>query len=98
MDLYRPSTEAISNLVNACEPATFGFNGENVHDESYRKAGKLDCTSFRPLLDVSKLNLIQIVRGGLLHGLEAQKPIRAELYNLNIYGVVLHLKQCAHVY
>jgi hypothetical protein len=97
IDLHRPSNEAISNLVNACEPATFGFNGENVYDESYRKAGKLDCTSFRPMLDISKLNLIQIVRRGLSRGLEAQKPIRAELYNLNIYGVVsLHLKQRAH--
>lgn len=50
------------------------------------------------MLDISKLNLVQIVRGGLLHGMEAQKPIRAELYNLNIYGVVLHLKQCTHAY
>ncbi|KAF8692602.1 hypothetical protein AX14_002451, partial [Amanita brunnescens Koide BX004] len=86
INLCRPSNEAISNLVNACEPATFGFKGENVYDESYRRAGKLDCTSFRPLLDISKLNLIGIIRDGLSHGLEAQKPIRAELYNLNIYG------------
>ncbi|KAF8337269.1 hypothetical protein F5887DRAFT_984695 [Amanita rubescens] len=86
IDLYRPSNESISNLVNACEPATFGFKGEDVYDECYRKAGKLDCTSFRPMLDISSLGLVEIVRDGLLHGMEAQKPIRAELYNLNVYG------------
>lgn len=68
-----------------------------MYDESYRKAGKLDCSSFRPLLNISDLGLIDIVRDGLLRGMEALKPIRAELYNLNIYGVVLHLKHVAHV-
>lgn len=49
------------------------------------------------MLDISKLNLISIIRRGLSRGLEAQKPIRAELYNLNIYGVVSsHLKQRTH--
>ncbi len=76
---------------------TLGFKGEDVYDESYRKAGKLDWTSFRPMLNISSLGLVSIVRDGLLHGMEAQKPIRAELYNLNVYGVVLHLKHVAHV-
>jgi hypothetical protein len=43
---------AFLNLINACEPATFGREGRDVYDEQYRKATKLDiskfCTDFCP--------------------------------------------------
>ncbi|KAI4844366.1 hypothetical protein E4T44_06230 [Aureobasidium sp. EXF-8845] len=43
---------AFLNLINACEPATFGRDGNDVYDEQYRKATKLDtsdfCTDFCP--------------------------------------------------
>lgn len=42
----------LEQLVLACQPASFGRNGEAVQDEAYRKAGKLDrdefATSFCP--------------------------------------------------
>ena len=45
-------TAAVEELLKACAPVTFGKKGEEVLDESYRKAVKLDsdqfCTSFNP--------------------------------------------------
>jgi hypothetical protein len=39
----RPNSK---HLSDACQPATFGVNKEDVLDESYRKAGKMDVTDF----------------------------------------------------
>lgn len=36
----------IEGLVRNCSPATFGKAGEEVLDESYRKAAKLDADQF----------------------------------------------------
>ncbi|KAF2431700.1 hypothetical protein EJ08DRAFT_696180 [Tothia fuscella] len=33
---------AMKKLVSACQPATFGLNGKDVYDETYRKAIKLE--------------------------------------------------------
>ena len=84
MNLFHPSPEALERLADACDPATFGINDQDVYDESYRKAGKLSAGEFSTGLDV--VNLIKIVRNNLLRGRQAQKPVRAELYNLNVYG------------
>ncbi|KAI4849124.1 hypothetical protein E4T45_06039 [Aureobasidium sp. EXF-8846] len=59
---------AFLNLINACEPATFGRDGNDVYDEQYRKATKLDtsdfCTDFCPY----ETGIIDIVADvGLLH-------------------------------
>ena len=35
-------TPAVEELLKACAPATFGSKGEEVLEESYRKAVKLD--------------------------------------------------------
>jgi hypothetical protein len=86
LDLFRPSPEALERLANACNPATFGINNQDVYDESYRKAGKLSAGEFCMGLDVVNSKLIKIVRDNLLCGLQAQKPVRAEMYNLNVYG------------
>jgi hypothetical protein len=66
---------------------------ENVLDEPYRKAGKMDPECFASRLDPSNTDLIKIVRGYLLEGLESKRDIKVELYKLNIYGkyfVFLH--------
>lgn len=34
--------EALQRLIGDCKPATFGRGGEDVYDESYRRAGALD--------------------------------------------------------
>ena len=45
-------TTAFEKLLTSCTPASFGKGGEEVHDETYRKATKLDvdafCTDFSP--------------------------------------------------
>jgi hypothetical protein len=37
---------AFLNLINACEPATFGCDGSDVYDEQYRKATKVTLRTF----------------------------------------------------
>ena len=84
--LHRCSADSLERLANTCEPAQFGRNYETIYDESYRKAGRLGSESFRPLLDVKAIGLIDLIRERLLGGSENEKAIRAELYNLNVYG------------
>lgn len=55
-------------------------------DESYRKAGKLDRKNFAPLLDIEETRILPKVATDLLRGPDAEKPIIAELYKLNVYG------------
>ncbi|KAF8336032.1 hypothetical protein F5887DRAFT_988340 [Amanita rubescens] len=86
LNLFHPSQEALQQLSRACDPATFGLNKEDVYDESYRKAGKLSSGEFCPTLDVVSCKLMNIVRENLLYGHQAQRQVRAELYNLNVYG------------
>ena len=78
--------EALNQLERACEPATFGRNAEDVLDETYRKAGKMDSDNFLLGLDVERSRLIDIVRAGLLAGEDETKVVQAELYKLNVYG------------
>ena len=77
---------ALDELEKACDPATFGRNQEDVFDESYRKAGKMNTSNFMLGLDVDKTRLVDIVRTGLVAGRDQKKDIRAELYKLNVYG------------
>jgi hypothetical protein len=81
--------EELEQLTQACEPASFGVKQEDVLDETYRKAGKMDSECFSSMLDPSNTDLMKIVRGYLLEGLNSQKGIKAELYKLNVYGTHL---------
>jgi hypothetical protein len=62
-------------------------NKEDVLDETYRKAGKLDPEYFAPLLDPVRTDLLKIIRGYLLEGTQSMNHVRAELYKLNVYGI-----------
>lgn len=76
-----------SQLVKDAEPATFGLGCQEVLDESYRKAGKIDedkfCTNFNPyehgIMDTITQALIET--GGTL---SCMRGVRAELYKLNV--------------
>jgi hypothetical protein len=50
--LQDTSSLTITDLITDCAPATFGYNGQDVLDTTYRKATKLDsdqfCTTFNP--------------------------------------------------
>lgn len=87
IDFAKATDEELRHLAEACAPATFGRNSEDVLDDSYRKAGKLDKTAFATnYFPLDHAALINALRSELLHGHDERKPIRLELYKLNIYG------------
>ena len=69
------------------DPATFGLGRENVLDETYRKAGKLDATHFASLFDLEASGLPSVVSGALLEGGKSSADIRFEKYKINVYGM-----------
>ncbi|KAF7789980.1 hypothetical protein EIP86_000928 [Pleurotus ostreatoroseus] len=86
IDFKDASERSLTSLAQICDPATFGRNDEDIFDESYRRAGKLDKSAFSVNLDLEKSGLMEIIRTDLLEGKKADKPIHAELYKLNVYG------------
>jgi hypothetical protein len=73
-------------LTQACEPATFGRANEDVLDETYRKAGKMDRSRFATQFDLAEARLLDVIRGELLRE-NKDKGVVAELYKLNVYGL-----------
>lgn len=88
IDLNNASVSALQQLMDACDPASFGRNNKDVLDESYRRAGKLDISRFLSNFELEKITAILAhVATELMEGdLEMQKDLRAELYKLNVYG------------
>lgn len=78
------SQSAFSDLINACEPATFGRGSEDVLDETYRKAGKIDEASFSTDFNPYEYGIVDVVSRSLVQ--RDQYGIRAELYKLNVYS------------
>ncbi|PIL34922.1 hypothetical protein GSI_02709 [Ganoderma sinense ZZ0214-1] len=86
------------HLADACAPGTFGVAGEDVYDETYRKAGKLDAKNFATTFDTRSTSLVNAIRIELL--IENPKRIQSEdvsiePYKLNVYGKDAFFK--AHV-
>lgn len=78
-------TPAQANDLNpACTPATFGLNQQDVLDESYRKAGKLDAGKFAWLFNLC--DFTSQLAAGLFPWSSLDKGIRFEPYKLNVYG------------
>ncbi|KAF6823693.1 oxidoreductase [Colletotrichum musicola] len=74
-------------LLEDTQLATFGRGGDEVLDETYRKAQKLPETAFSTNLCPYKLGIIDTVRQVLLPSVETaegSRLIRAELYNVNL--------------
>lgn len=88
LDFTDVDDDTLNELAEACDVATFGVNQENVLDESYRKAGKLDSKFFAPKFNFDGSGLRDIIKSDLLEGKKAEQDIRAELYKLNVYGIV----------
>jgi hypothetical protein len=74
----------LQQLVQACSPASFGRNGKDVHDPSYRKAGKLDTTDFATTFCPYESGIIDVVNQVLVTN--PRWGTRAELYKLNMYS------------
>ncbi|KAJ3501293.1 hypothetical protein NMY22_g18978 [Coprinellus aureogranulatus] len=78
--------EDIQMLAKASEKATFGRNKEDVLDETYRKAWKMDTTQFSTQFDVVRSGILDIVHDQLLHYENNTKKLEADLFKLNVYG------------
>ena len=77
----------LQQLADACQPAKFGVNQEDVLDETYRKAGKLDNEDFMIRFDPARSGILDVVHSELaIDRLVKNDAIRAELYKLNVYG------------
>ena len=87
IDFTSATPEELNQLAAACQPATFGHGTEDVYDETYRKAGKMDAQNFSVQLDPISSGLIQTIESQLAPT-QAGKPmsIKAEIYKLNVYG------------
>lgn len=84
----------MQQLLHDMQPATFGYKGEDVLDESYRKAAKLEpsrfaCT-FSPYElgifdEVEQILLPETIKSSSEQHAERVNVMRAELYKLNVY-------------
>jgi len=92
--IYRDRQPALEDLVQDCEPATFGLNGKNVLDEAVRKAGKLEAYRFSTNFNPYDYGIVDAVAQKLLPGIvrAGRQPaidhwgVVAELYKLNVYS------------
>ncbi|OAA65394.1 Oxoglutarate/iron-dependent oxygenase [Niveomyces insectorum RCEF 264] len=81
--------EQLAALLRDCQPATFGRGGEDVFDEEYRKASKLDASSFSSNLCPYGLGIVDTVAELLMpseYMAGGSRGVRAELYKLNVYS------------
>ena len=86
VDFYHPTDAQLENLAKACQPATFGMNQQDVYDETYRKAGKMDVGRFSTQFQPANHGIIGVIRDVLLGNGADLASIRVELYKLNVYG------------
>ena len=61
--------EKVLQLVKDCQPATFGFGGEDVFNEKIRKAGKLEATKFSTSFNPYDFDIVDTVAQALLPGI-----------------------------
>ncbi|RXW16208.1 hypothetical protein EST38_g9649 [Candolleomyces aberdarensis] len=76
----------IQKLVDVCQQATFGRGDQDVLDESYRKAWKLDTSEFSTQFDIIRSGVMNIIHDQLLHYEKNNMKLEPHLYKLNIYG------------
>lgn len=78
IDFTSHTDEQVRRLAEACDIATFGRGHEDVHDESYRKAGKLDKGHFAATFDPEQSGLLHAIRHNVLEG-HSGKALKVEL-------------------
>lgn len=91
LPLARNSQGNLEKLVTDLEPASFGYHGKDVFDETYRKALKMDTDKFASTFNPYECGIIDGIAQVLLPstpGSDLRRGVRAELYKLN---VSLHL-------
>ncbi|KAJ6579609.1 hypothetical protein DFH09DRAFT_1445941 [Mycena vulgaris] len=83
-DLAKATPEQLDTVSAACQRATFGLNGEDVLDETYRRAGQMSAKDFSIGFNLEKSGILDSVHEQLLAEFD-DKGLDAELYKLNIY-------------
>ena len=82
------ASDNMARLVADMAPATFGRGNEDVYDESYRKALKLNPSQFTTDFCPHEYGIIDIIAQVLLPTLNTDlitwRGVRAELYKLNV--------------
>ncbi|KAG7090307.1 hypothetical protein E1B28_011905 [Marasmius oreades] len=79
------AVDDLNKLTTNCDRATFGRAKEELLDESYRKAGKMDVERFSSKLDSNVIRLLPRILSHLLKGKDSNREVDAELYKLNVY-------------
>ncbi|KAH9808831.1 hypothetical protein Tdes44962_MAKER06250 [Teratosphaeria destructans] len=72
---------AVVGLIKACVPASFGRSGQNVFDESYRRASALSVNDFMTDFCPYEVGIIDIVNQLLLPPVSADLEPRVEVNN-----------------
>lgn len=87
----------LEQLVKDCQPATFGYGGENILDHRIRSAGKLEASEFSTSFNPYDYGIVDAIAQALLPGIarpqlsgentnEQHWGVVAELYKLNVYS------------
>jgi hypothetical protein len=75
----------MKKLLKTMQPASFGLEGKDVIDETYRKASKLDTSDFSTNFCPYEVGIIDVIGQALLPNDSREfQGIRAELYKLNV--------------
>ncbi|EMC97740.1 hypothetical protein BAUCODRAFT_122166 [Baudoinia panamericana UAMH 10762] len=75
-------TAALPQLIADCTPATFGHDGKDVYDPSYRLAGAMSAQDFTTDFCPYETGIIDMITQILMRW----RGLRAELYKLNVYS------------
>lgn len=85
MAAQKSADATLQRLIDDMEPASFGFQGKDIVDESYRKAMKLDASAFATNFCPYKVGIIDTLSQALLPIRNDQvQGIYADLYKLNV--------------
>ncbi|EWG41439.1 hypothetical protein FVEG_03561 [Fusarium verticillioides 7600] len=81
--------DAFNALLADCQPATFGIGSQEVLNEEYRKAGKMNtedfCTNFNPYEHGIVDTINQVLAQASVTDARGL-GVKAELYKLNVYS------------
>jgi hypothetical protein len=82
-------SSALAKLLAACTPASFGRDGKDIIDESYRKAGKLDTTKFVTDFCPYSTGIVDTITQAFTSNVVnriSKYGVIAKLYKLNVYS------------
>ena len=90
------SESDLLNLIDVCSIASFGFDGKDVIDHTYRDALKLDPQNFMTSFQLGSTDILNEISSLMVpDNINMSSGVQAELYKLNIYSNGGHFK--AHV-